>query len=137
MRCKTAERLISLKLDNELSAHQAQALQEHLQECSSCARILAANQDLQAQLQVTSLPEYPEWLHYRILSNLPRENRRSWVRKPGLSYATASLAILLSLFAGTLVGIKGYEGSQLHPQIEESETYISFGEHSLLEVFDE
>lgn len=137
MRCKTAARLISLKLDNELSASKNVALQEHLERCPSCRQVLASAQALQSELQELKTPAYPEYLHYRILSNLPRTSKPRWLHQPKLAYLAASLAIMLSLLAGTWVGIKGYEGSNVYAQNLEEDIYISFGNHSLMEVFDE
>ncbi|MDD3533522.1 MAG: zf-HC2 domain-containing protein [Candidatus Cloacimonetes bacterium] len=137
MRCKTAERYISLKLDGELCPRRQKALHRHLQTCSSCARIQSFNLAMQTRLQELPQAEFPQWLHHRILSNLPRQKKQSWAGKHALSYATASLAIIFSLLAGTLVGIKGYESSESYTQSETEYSYLSFGEQSLMEVYDD
>ncbi len=137
MRCKTAERYISLKLDDELCARRQKTLHRHLQKCSSCARIKSANLALQTQLQELPQPEFPQWLHHRILNNLPQQKKNSRAGKRALSYATASLAIIFSLLAGTLAGIKGYETTEDDKQIVTEYTYISFGEQSLMDVYDD
>lgn len=137
MRCKTAECYISLKLDGELSPRRQQALHGHLQKCSSCTRIQSCNLAIQTSLQELPQAEFPPWLHHRILSNLPQQKKQSWTGKRALSYATASLAIIFSLLAGTLVGIKGYESSEEIAQTETEYSYISFGEQSLMEVYDD
>lgn len=137
MRCKTAERYISLQQDNELNAKRNQALCRHLQKCASCTRIQSGNLALQKGLQELPQAEYPQWLHHRILDNLPRQKTRSLAGKRALSFATASLAIAFSLVAGTLVGIKGYEGDDIATQNETEYSYISFGEQSLMEAYDD
>ncbi|MCB5263017.1 MAG: zf-HC2 domain-containing protein [Candidatus Cloacimonetes bacterium] len=141
MRCKKAERYISLKQDNELSARQQKALQNHLQKCSSCTQIQSANLALQARLKELPQAEFPPWLHHRIIANLPQQKKQSWAGRQALSYATASLAIIFSLLAGTLVGIKGYESTEdtsaINSQSETEYSYLSFGEQSLIEVYDD
>lgn len=137
MRCKTAERYISLQQDNELNAKRNQALCRHLQNCASCTSIQSCNLALQTSLKELPQAEYPQWLHHRILDNLPRQQKQSWAGGRALSYATASLAIIFGLLAGTLVGIKGYEGDELATQNETEYSYISFGEQSLMEAYDD
>lgn len=141
MRCKTAERYISLKQDNELNAKRNQALCRHLQKCASCTSIQSYNLALQKTLKEQPQAEYPQWLHHRILDNLPRQKKQSWAGGRALSYATASLAIIFSLVAGTLVGIKGYESGEdtgtINSQNETEYSYISFGEQSLMEAYDD
>ncbi len=138
MRCKTAERLISLKLDGEITARQGRALQTHLQRCPSCQDILAISKALDQSLQKLPDAEYPEYLHHRIMANLPQKPQRSRMQRYGLSYATATAAILLSLFAGSLVGIKAYQSqNELYSQSETEYESLSFGEHTLLELYHE
>ena len=141
MRCKTAERYISLKLDGELCPRRLNSLHRHLQKCSSCTRVQSCNLALQTKLKEQPQVDFPQWLHHRILSNLPRQEKRSRAGKRALSYATASLAIIFSLLAGTLVGIKGYESGEdtgkINSQNETEYSYISFGEQSLMEAYDD
>jgi len=138
MRCSKAERYISLKLDNQISARRAKALKVHLDQCPSCRNVLTQHRALVTKLQKLPQAEYPQYLHHRIMSNLPRSNKRSWLQSYGLSYATATVAIALSLFAGSLVGIKGYESPQNYSsQSEIDYESISFGEHTLLEYYDD
>jgi predicted anti-sigma-YlaC factor YlaD len=138
MRCRKAERYISLKLDNQLSARAARALKEHLAKCSSCTEILREYSELSARLSRIPSPDHPQYLHHRIMSNLPQKKRRIALQRHGLGYAMASLAIVLSLWAGTVVGNMGIEpmDSQLSQAQSEYET-ISFGEHTLLEYYDD
>jgi len=141
MRCKTAERYISLKLDGELCPRRLNSLHRHLQKCSSCTHIQSCNLALQTKLKEQPQAEFPQWLHHRILESLPRQEKRNRAGKRALSYATASLAVIFSLLAGTLVGIKGYEGgketSNVNTQSEIEYSYLSFGEQSLMEAYDD
>lgn len=140
MRCSKAERYISQKLDGEIKARHLAELNQHLNVCSSCRATLKAYSDLQSNLQAAPAAEYPAWLHHRIMANLPISSKPSRVQRWGLSYAAPSLAIMLSLYVGTLVGIKGYEvSSQSQSTAESTEqiSYISFGENSLIGDYDE
>nr|MDK2850514.1 hypothetical protein [Candidatus Cloacimonadota bacterium] len=138
MRCSKAERYISLKLDNHLSARNARALKEHLRMCPSCTDIYKQYTELEARLAEIPSPEYPPYLHHRIMSNLPAKKKRSALQRYGLGYATASLVILLSLWAGTIVGKMVIEPQDDYLSQTQSEyEAIYFGEHTILEYYDE
>lgn len=136
MRCKTAEHYISLKLDHELKPKQETKLRQHLESCISCK---ALNQDyarMQTGLQQLPVPECPPQLHHLVMSNLPKRNRNAELRRFRLSLAAASLSIVLSIGAGTLVGLKGYESTDMLNDYAAEEVIDQplFGENSLMVV---
>jgi predicted anti-sigma-YlaC factor YlaD len=136
MRCKTAEHYISRKLDNELKPKHEAQLQKHLARCASCQQLTQDYRSLQKQLQRAELPEFPAFLHHRILNNLPKRSRATELRRFRLSMAATALSIVLSIGAGTLVGLKGYEGTGLLSDYVSEEVIEQplFGENSLMVV---
>lgn len=138
MRCKTAERYISLKLDGELSTKLVSKLDEHLKKCSSCNEIYRQTALLHENLTAIQDVEYPAWLHHRIMNNLPIKTRRQSSWRLSLSYAAFSLLLFFSIFAGVGLGQKAYADSSDYAQIEEEEyLQLSFGDNSIWEVYDE
>lgn len=138
MRCKTAERYISLKLDGELSAKHVSKLEEHLAKCSSCYEIHRQTALLQENLTAIRDVEYPQWLHHRIMNNLPKRARRQPAWRLSLSYAAFSLMIFFSVFAGIGLGQKAYQDNSDYAQLEEEEhLLLSFGDNSIWEVYDD
>ncbi len=138
MRCRTAEQYISQKLDDELKPKHAASLARHLEHCSSCKAFLADTRRLQSSLQDAPLPEYPSWMHQRIMHNLPQAKARFWGFKPAYSFASAGLAIAFSLYIGALTGIRGYQESGYFSQSTGGQSIqLSFGENSLMEMYDE
>lgn len=138
MRCRTAERYISQKLDDELMPKHAASLAQHLARCSSCKAFLEDTRRLQSRLQDAPLPQYPSWMHQRIMHNLPQAKTRFWNIKPAYSFASAGLAIAFSLYIGALTGIRGYQESGYFSQnAGEQSIQLSFGENSLMEMYDE
>ena len=84
--------------------------------------------------------EFPEFLHHRIMSNLPKRSRRTQAMHLRLSLAVTSLSIVLSIAAGALVGLKGFEDSGIIAQsiTEEESGQLLFGENSIMVVsYDE
>lgn len=139
MRCYTAERYINRQLAGELSAKQQQALQKHLARCSSCLTVQKEYSRLHSALGSLPQPEYPAFLHHRIMNALPAKSRTYELRRFRLSLATAALSLFLSIGAGTFVGLKGFDLElQDKNTIAESEAQLYFGENSLMVVsYDE
>ncbi|MDD3535078.1 MAG: zf-HC2 domain-containing protein [Candidatus Cloacimonetes bacterium] len=135
MRCHTAERYINRQLDNELPAKKALRLQKHLSRCSSCRALQKEYQELQHALSSLPQPEYPAFLHHKIMNALPVKSRRYEQSRFRLSLATAALSLLLSIGAGTFVGLKGFDLSEVEDNaIAETEAQLYFGENSLMVV---
>lgn len=136
MRCKTAEHYISLKLDHELKAKHETKLQQHLARCASCKVLHQDYARLQSRLQKLPEPEFPPQLHHMIMSGLPKRNRAMELRRFRLSMAATALSIVLSIGAGTLVGLKGYESTGMLNDyaVEEAIDQPLFGENSLMVV---
>lgn len=135
MRCTTAERYINRQLDNELAPKKALRLEKHLSRCSACQALQKEYTQLQQALNSLPVPEYPAFLHHRIMNALPAKSRRYELRRYRLSLATAALSLLLSIGAGTFVGLKGFDLQEEEKEsIAEAEAMLYFGENSLMVV---
>ena len=138
MRCKIAERYISLKLDGELSAKHDRALMQHLDRCSLCQKIMKDHQGILKAMQQMPDPGFPPYLHHRIMSSLPKSAPKAAYRAFRLSLAATALSVLISIALGTMVGIKGYESYGLYAETTGESMLLSFGENSIVELaFDE
>lgn len=138
MRCRTAERYISLKLDGELHAKTEQKLAHHLQRCNSCRAMLEATKAMQEQLLNLDAAQYPSWMHQRIMHNLPQKTSGIRFLRPVYSYAASAFAVALSFYIGTLAGIHGFQKSSYLADSPQNESIqLSFGENSLMEMYNE
>lgn len=139
MRCRTAETLISRKIDNELNEHQSAMLDAHIAQCSSCKSMFTENLQVVELIRSNTLPDYPLYMHHRIMANLPQQKRINFFERYKLSYASATLAIFISVYAGTMVGTKSFSTAYdtITENTIEQTSYASFGESSLWVTYDE
>lgn len=106
MKCKAVEKLLPLYLENELTAPQKKAVEEHLEKCLSCAATLAGLRKVSALLaQVPELEVSPS-LQARLyaIPALPEKAvpaRRNvpgffrWLLSPSLQPVLATASIFL------------------------------------------
>ena len=140
MRCKKAESYIWLNLDGEINEKQKIALDKHLESCSFCNQLQGEFSNLKQSLSQMPDVEFPEFLHHRIMNALPRRSKRAQALRLNLSLAATALSIILSIAAGTLVGLKGFEDPAAIVQSisEEDSGQLLFGENSIMVVsYDE
>ncbi len=104
MRCSKAKRQIELKLDNELG--QGHALELHLQNCAACRAFQADSARLQLLLRNQPQPEFPGWLHHRVMDQAALHDSKRIHLKHSFRLQTipAFAAIALSLFLGVAIG---------------------------------
>jgi len=110
MRCSTVKSQISPWLDNELDSRHALKIEQHLDTCPLCKAHAEQARKLNSMLQATSTPPLPDWIHNRILQSAREHDdlRSSLRRKWNLQLIPAAMAIVMSLYLGTLVGIKTF-----------------------------
>ena len=134
MRCRTAERFISLKLDGELKPSHEAKLQVHLGRCISCHKLHEDYRGIVNTLRSLPDPEMPPQLHHMTMNALPRRNRKVEVRRFRLSMAAAALGIVFSLGAGTFIGISQYDNAESYVQsmLNEEPEDTLFGDNSLM-----
>ena len=108
MRCSKARRQTELKLDNEL--RQSHALELHLKDCAACRAYQADAARLQMLLRNQPQPEFPSWLHHRIMEQAARHDSKRIRLKHSFNLQTipALAAIALSLFLGVAIGKNVY-----------------------------
>jgi len=116
MRCSKARRQIELKLDNELG--QSHALELHLKDCAACRAYQADAARLQMLLRNQPQPEFPSWLHHRIMEQAARHDSKRIRLKHSFNLQTipALAAIALSLFLGVAIGKNVYRSVKSIPK---------------------
>ncbi|MCB5224806.1 MAG: zf-HC2 domain-containing protein [Candidatus Cloacimonadaceae bacterium] len=108
MRCSKAKRLIELQLDNELGKDRA--LDLHLQNCAACRAYREDGIRLRQILNAETQPEFPGWLHHRIMDQISaHESRRVHLKRArGFQTIPALAAVALSLILGVAIGKTAY-----------------------------
>ncbi len=122
MNCRKAERLLSTRLDSELSEKKSRRLDEHLRKCSECTERLAVFEVLSAEIKVAAA-EPIQLEEKKALTEMWNEIRlhaedRFPERKSGLKTgllpirlqeaAFAVTAVLAGLFIGAWFFYDGY-----------------------------
>ena len=105
MRCKEYRNLLDQLVDGALDSITTAALEEHLEFCIKCRNYHQASMRLH-ELMNQPLPPFPQHIHYQVLE-LCKEHDAKRVRlqkRARLQLVPATLAIMLSLFIGSLVG---------------------------------
>ncbi|HOH46488.1 MAG TPA: hypothetical protein PLX59_01500 [Candidatus Cloacimonadota bacterium] len=137
MRCSKAEELIIHQVAGELRLRLKSALLQHLEACPACRAYQKAQTDLNAQL--FSATDFPAGLHARIMAEVSTK-RAGQIHHSNLfsQKLPVAAALILSLYIGSLVGIKTYNSqnqSAAKTQEEDSTELATFGENSILEDY--
>lgn len=112
MECELAHERVSLQVDDELSAHEAQLLDRHLADCSACQRFAAGVRASTALLRAAPLEESAALFSWRRVTSLPLSGRAAAV----LASTAAAVLVAVSLvpsagngnsagFASSLTGV--------------------------------
>jgi len=146
MKCSKYRKQLVPWLDGELKPERADVLKAwfescaKLRQCTLCQSEIQAHQGLNQALQALPQNEFPAYLHHRIMdkvkSNQPIYHKKAirtrWQAIP------ATLAILLSLYAGSLIGVKTFSTqTTTTTTTTESTALSSFGENGLYSNFYE
>jgi len=142
MTCSKYRKQLVPWLDGELKPDRARELKvwfescEEKRHCTECRKLISEYTALNSYLHKTPYPEFPAFLHHRIMDKVKNNQiiyskkaiRRRWQAIP------ATIAILLSLYCGSLIGIKTFSTQTTTTATNTaaaSELY-SFGENSLM-----
>lgn len=80
--CEDMENKISLYLDNELSAADKQAVEQHLKSCAKCGNALADLKKVKAMTGKLSEVEPPEWFKQKIMAKVRAQaEKKSFTEK--------------------------------------------------------
>src|SRR5882762_5979059 len=113
MDCKTARLLIEFfrPVASELNASEAEALEQHLAECTECGRFAQAERAWESRVarMVQDVP-VPARLHERLQAGL--EQQRAQWRRQSTGRALAGAAVAATLF---LVVAFGWYWKRTHP----------------------
>jgi len=104
MRCRTADRLMSLQLDHALGVEELARLSRHLEQCARCRAHWASMQRANRLLQQAPWLEVPAGLPAKVLQRLPADRRAVVPAEPVWARASlvvmAAVALLLVALAG-------------------------------------
>ena len=112
MQCKAAQKLMSRRLDDELSSETRLSVDAHLAQCPACRAEYAAQQrlwDLLGLVEPIQAPDVLAAVEARLLEQRGWASLLAGLRIPTMSYAAAA-AVLVGLFVWTGV----WAGSSRH-----------------------
>ncbi|MDP2172976.1 MAG: hypothetical protein Q8M98_04170 [Candidatus Cloacimonadaceae bacterium] len=141
MRCHTAKRQIDLQAKTGLEPAQSGELRLHLESCFRCRVYFEQAQKLQRLLSPSSPPEFPTWLHENIMHQVRMHEPQRVIlrRRMKLQNIPATLAIILSIYIGSLLGVNAFKAET--PPVAEVSVYqddsfevASFGESTIFEL---
>jgi len=104
MRCRHADRLMSLQLDGAIRPADAQRLSAHLARCARCQGVWATLRQADGLFSSPPLPEPAPDLTARVLARLPAERRAVIPPAPAWTRASVIVAAALGL---VLLGVTG------------------------------
>jgi hypothetical protein len=141
MTCRNFKKLLTPWLDGELKPELAKELEIWLddcgkvRQCSGCRKLIDEHRSFHRLYNVLPRQEFPAFLHHQIIDKI---NSREAVRHQHavrIRWQTipATIAILMSLYVGSLVGIRTFN-NQTARNDTKSELY-TFGETNLANNF--
>lgn len=135
MRCTRFRHKTDKLLDGALDTQAAARLQVHLEKCNACRQYYQEGLKLKELLLAQPNSEFPTWLHHRILDQCrAHETRRSvYQKRLRFQLVPAVLAVMVSLFLGSLVGKTAFETQYQSTQETEQKSELSFGEVFLVD----
>jgi anti-sigma factor RsiW len=141
MTCREFRKLLTPWLDGELAPEKAQELKswldgcETVRQCSQCRKLFQEHRSFHRLFNSLPTNGFPAHLHHRIMDEIQRREpvyRKKAVRVRWQT-VTATIVVVLSLYAGSLVGISTFRNRQ-QSSIPSSELY-TFGENSMITDF--
>ncbi len=134
MRCRKVNDLLIPYLDKELSGDAVLRLEKHLQTCVSCRVRLSEYRKLDTMLKVGETIEMPDWMRERIRHQVRMHDpqRRAFRRRWNLQTVPITLALLLSIYIGTLIGIKTFTVAATEPAGDPE--IIAYGETTIFDL---
>lgn len=140
MTCSKYRRLLVPWLDGELKPERARELKVWFESCakvrlcSKCQVDILTHQKLNQALKSLPQAEFPAYMHHRIMDQVKNHQaayRRQVVRTRWQAIP-ATLAIMLSLYFGSLIGVKTFNTQTVATTTTTETTELSsFGENGL------
>lgn len=140
MTCRKFKKLLIPWLDGELSPERATELKAFLsqcgqvRQCSECRKLIDDYQSFHRLMNSIPQKEFPAYLHHRIIDEINRREPIFHKRQVRVRWQTvpATLAILLSLYVGSLIGIRTFSTPAQTNETQELYSYNgNFGDHGL------
>jgi anti-sigma factor RsiW len=137
MTCRKLKKQLTLWLDGELKPEQAAEFKawfdrcEEVRQCSECRKLIDEHNRFHSLISSIPKKEFPAFLHHRIIDEINRREPIYHKKEMRIRWQTvpATIAILLSLYVGSLIGIRTFN-TQTTTVNESSELY-TFGNNSL------
>jgi anti-sigma factor RsiW len=141
MTCREFRKQLIPWLDGELKPDKAAELMawlnscDEVRQCHRCRKLTEEYRSFHVTFQNTPQKEFPAFLHHRIMAEIinkeqvraKHHHRISWQAIP------ATIAILLSLYFGSLVGVKTFNTqSVVVTEVTETTEQLSFGENGMV-----
>jgi predicted anti-sigma-YlaC factor YlaD len=132
MRCRTARKLLSVRLDAPLAGDRAARLDDHLASCGSCA--LAAAQLERTWRRLGALPPARTAPDDFAAVLLAVESRRggwpAWLAAllpspRAIAAAAVAASVLLGLGTGVTLGRAAFDGARTRPSPDHTESLVS------------
>ena len=119
MRCRKAQKFVSLAVDGELDARRTARLERHMRDCAACRTLFEDFRGLAAEASNLRGPEPSEavWMRIRARLTAPEgrpaaEGIRAWARphslwlSPALRYAGAAALALVIIVSAIIIGLR-------------------------------
>lgn len=137
MTCRKFKKQLIPWLDGELKPEQAAELKAwydrcaEVRQCSECRKLIDDYQSFHRLISSIPRKEFPAFLHHRIMDEIKHREPIYHKKQVRVRWQTvpATLAILLSLYVGSLIGIKTFNPPTVTPAA--THELYSFGDHSL------
>jgi anti-sigma factor RsiW len=141
MTCRKIKQLLTPWLDGELKPKQADELRvwldgcEQVRQCSDCRKLIDESRSFHRLYNVLPRQEFPAFLHHQIMDKINSREAARHHHAVRIRWQTvpAALAILMSLYVGSLVGISTFN-AQTGKNNPKSEVY-TFGETNVASNF--
>ena len=133
MKCRTARKILSAYIDDELAAEQRDPVRLHLLECESCRNELTQLLSLDKLFTVAERFVAPPGFSTRVMANIeerPRSTWRSFFARP-LLFKVVEVA-----FALIIVVIGLISGNMLTSQRSSTESSAEVRQYFALDTFD-
>lgn len=104
MKCKKAQSIISLVIDEEASSKECSSLQFHIMGCPACKRLFEMSQDISAHVQNLPEPVPLANLETKVLRRLEEQKTKKSHKKTSIYFiiaASFSLFVVFTLFFST------------------------------------
>jgi len=140
MTCSKFKKQLIPWMDGELQPEKAAELQAwfdscaKVRQCSECRKLIDEYKSFHLAFHNTPQPEFPAFLHHRIMADIQSRERIYHKKAVRIRWQAvpATIAILFSMYFGSLVGVKTFNAQPSTTTSSLSTEMSSFGENSVV-----